>query len=310
MKNTTENRTNITINTTMEEKVMRTERKVTIDIVKETSVAMTHNGLFHCDDIFAASLLRYINPDIKFIRSNTVPSDFDGIVFDVGGGKYDHHQDGSEVRGEGGVKYAAFGLLWKDLGEELLGDDSYTEDELWIEQIDHCDNTGEGRGPLQYLFGSLNPCIGTDQTPDSQFEIAVQIATTLLTARIESILAKQRTRKELQEYINNSNDRVLVMEHFVPWQTRNVCDEFRFVIYPSNRTEGEWTVQSVPFKLGVNESVLMSVNMYNEFISGENPEISFMHKNRFIAQCKTKHYAIMLARLAWSEYKEMGWRNE
>lgn len=313
MKNT-ETRTNVTTtNTTtnMEDgKMNRTDSKLTIDMVRNTTTALTHNGTFHCDDIFAASLLRYINPKIKFIRSNNVPENFDGIVFDVGGGRYDHHQEGAEVRKCSKIKYAAFGLLWRDLGSELLGDDFDTEDELWVQSIDHTDNTGEGKGPLQYLFGSLNACIGTTQTADGQFELAVQIATTLLTARIESILAKQRTRKELQYYVNKSTDHVLVMEKFIPWQTRITCDLFRFVIYPSNRTPGEWTVQAVPFDPGKNESVLFPLHMYNEYISGENSEISFMHKNRFICQCKTKHYAIMLARLAWAEYKERGWKNE
>lgn len=310
--NRTENANTVANNTlNMEDKDMmnRTDNKVTVDLVKATETALTHNGQFHVDDIFSAALLRYINPNIKFIRANVVPSDFDGIVFDVGGGQYDHHQEGAEIR-PNCIKYAAFGLLWRDLGEELLGDDSYTEDELWIESIDHCDNTGEGRGPLQYLFGAMNPCIGTDQTPDSQFELAVKVATILLTARINSILAKQKTREELKGYINKSNDRVLVMEHFVPCQTTTVCTEFRFVVYPSNRTEGEWTVQSVPFSPGKNESVLFPVHMYEEYISGDNPEISFMHKNRFISQCRTKSYAIMLARLAWAQYKERGWKNE
>lgn len=313
MKNNT--RANATVNTNtanvMEENTMtNTERKVTVDLVKVTNVALTHNGLFHCDDVFSAALLRYINPDIKFVRSNTVPEDFNGIVFDVGGGRYDHHQEGAKVREDSKVKYAAFGLLWNDLGFEILGDDSYLEDELWVQSMDHSDNTGEGRGPLQYLFGAMNPCIGTDQTPDSQFELAVKVATILLTARINSILAKQKMREELKGYINKSNDRVLVMEHFVPWQTTTVCTEFRFVVYPSNRTVGEWTVQSVPFKPGTNDSTLLPTKMYDEFISGENPEISFIHKNRFICQCRTKSYAVMLARLAWAEYKERGWKNE
>ena len=312
MKNDTRtdaNINNVNVETMEEKKMIKTENRVTVDLVKSTSIALTHNGQFHVDDIFSAALLRYINPEISFVRTNTIPSDFNGIVFDVGGGKYDHHQEGAEVRSNG-VKFAAFGLLWRDLGSEILGDDSELEDELWVQAIDYSDNTGEGKGPIQFLFGALNPCINTNQTPDEQFELAVQIATALLTARINSIIAKQKTREELQQYIENSSDHILVMDNFVPWQTRTTCDEFRFVIYPSNRTEGEWTVQSVPFSPGTNESALMPAQMYNEFISGQNPEISFMHKNRFIAQCKTKHYAIMLARLAWAEYKERGWRNE
>ena len=40
-----------------------------------------------------------------------VPDDFDGIVYDVGGGMFDHHQEPRETR-PNGVPYAAFGLLF------------------------------------------------------------------------------------------------------------------------------------------------------------------------------------------------------
>ena len=49
-----------------------------------------------------------------------MPDDFEGVVFDIGRGQYDHHQKNSRIR-ENGVPYAAFGLLWEALGEEILG---------------------------------------------------------------------------------------------------------------------------------------------------------------------------------------------
>ena len=49
-----------------------------------------------------------------------MPEEYDGIVFDIGRGRYDHHQRDSRVR-ENGVPYAAFGLLWEELGGEILG---------------------------------------------------------------------------------------------------------------------------------------------------------------------------------------------
>ena len=85
--------------------------------------AFTHSGKFHADDVFSSALLLYLNPEITILRGNKVPEDFDGIVFDIGRGRYDHHQKDSRIR-ENGIPYAAFGLLWnsvpKSWGKSLL----------------------------------------------------------------------------------------------------------------------------------------------------------------------------------------------
>ena len=91
-------------------------------IMEPQAAAFTHGGKFHADDVFSAALLRYLNPDITIERGNRVPEDYKGIVFDIGRGRYDHHQRDSRIR-ENGVPYAAFGLLWEELGVEILGED-------------------------------------------------------------------------------------------------------------------------------------------------------------------------------------------
>ena len=88
-------------------------------IKKKNAKAFTHSGKFHADDVFSYALLLYLNPAITITRGNKVPKDFDGIVFDIGRGKYDHHQRDSRIR-ENGVPYAAFGLLWEELGADIL----------------------------------------------------------------------------------------------------------------------------------------------------------------------------------------------
>lgn len=88
-------------------------------IKKKNAKAFTHSGKFHADDVFSYALLLYLNPAITITRGNKVPKDFDGIVFDIGRGKYDHHQKDSRIR-ENGIPYAAFGLLWEELGKEFL----------------------------------------------------------------------------------------------------------------------------------------------------------------------------------------------
>ena len=80
--------------------------------MKIPAKGFTHGGKFHADDVFSTALLQIVRPDIQVTRGFVVPDDFDGIVYDVGGGMFDHHQEPRETR-PNGVPYAAFGLLWR-----------------------------------------------------------------------------------------------------------------------------------------------------------------------------------------------------
>lgn len=65
-----------------------------------------------------------------------MPEEYDGIVFDIGRGRYDHHQRDSRVR-ENGVPYAAFGLLWEELGSGILGETlAQRFDEEFVQPLD------------------------------------------------------------------------------------------------------------------------------------------------------------------------------
>lgn len=96
-----------------------------------------------------------MNPEIQIERGNQVPENYEGIVFDIGRGAYDHHQKESRVR-ENGVPYAAFGLLWEALGAEILGEDLAAQfDESFVQPLDQNDNTGE-KNELATLIGNFN----------------------------------------------------------------------------------------------------------------------------------------------------------
>lgn len=125
-------------------------------IRQEHASAFTHSGKFHADDVFSAALLLYLNPEITITRGNKVPEDFEGIVFDIGRGQYDHHQKDSRIR-ENGVAYAALGLLWEALGAEILGEELAQKfDEAFVQPLDNNDNTGE-KNELAALIGNFNP---------------------------------------------------------------------------------------------------------------------------------------------------------
>ena len=206
------------------------------EIKKKDAKAFTHGGKFHAEDEFSSALLLYINPEIVISRGNKVPEDFDGIVFDIGRGRYDHHQKDSRVR-ENGVPYAAFGLLWEVLGKEILGEELAEKmDESFIQPLDINDNTGE-KNELATLIGNFNPPWDAKGGSDEAFFQAVSVAGMILENKFEryrgNARADQRVEQVLEEH--NPKDRILVLPEFIPCQKALAETEIAFVIFPSNR---------------------------------------------------------------------------
>ena len=76
---------------------------------------ITHGGVFHADDVMATVILEKVFGDVTVCRVLEVPEKLNSnvIVYDIGGGKWDHHQKGGNgARKNGskiGVPYAAAG---------------------------------------------------------------------------------------------------------------------------------------------------------------------------------------------------------
>ena len=164
-------------------------------IQKENAAAFTHGGKFHADDVFSAALLLHFNPKLTIQRGNRVPEEFDGIVFDIGRGEYDHHQKDSRIR-ENGAPYAAFGLLWEALGTEILSP-KMTEcfDEKFVQPLDNNDNTGE-KNELASLIGMFNPVWDDNRRSDAAFFEAVTIAGRILEHKWERFRADERMEQQ------------------------------------------------------------------------------------------------------------------
>jgi uncharacterized UPF0160 family protein len=90
---------------------------------------VTHNGKFHSDEIFGVAVLQLVYgiEHLEIIRTrDQIQIDKADIVLDVGGvydpalQRFDHHQVGGPVR-ENGLPYAAFGLVWREYGENVTG---------------------------------------------------------------------------------------------------------------------------------------------------------------------------------------------
>jgi uncharacterized UPF0160 family protein len=254
-----------------------------MEIIKK---AFTHGGKFHADDVFSGALLRILYPEIQIIRGFEVPEDFEGIVFDIGHGVYDHHQQDRRVR-ENGIPYAAFGLLWERFGEELIGMEAAKKlDVRFIQDMDLADNTGCYHA-LSDLISSYNPSWDSEKAADVCYEEALTVAKSLLEHKIESSKGIARAEVEVKGALENNIPPILVLNRFAPWKNWVIETEYKFVIYPSKR--GGYNVQGVPLsddtqelKCPLPQSWRGLINEELEAVSGIKG-LTFCHNSGFLA---------------------------
>ena len=137
------------------------------------------------------------------------------IIYDIGSGKYDHHQKGSEVR-ENGIPYATFGLLWREIRPILVGQyKADLFDQTFVQVIDHTDNTGEGN-PLSETISTFNLDQNEEVIGKSNWIYAVDFAHLVLQQYIKSIRAKLAAAAEVIQFIKKSDGNIVVLEQYVP----------------------------------------------------------------------------------------------
>lgn len=274
------------------------------------NTALTHSGKFHADDVFSAALLKLLNPSIHIVRVFDIPKDFDGLAFDIGYGRYDHHQDDSELR-DNGVPYAAFGLLWRDFGETLLkkvgcpptlaAEEAARFDGGFIQSLDYSDNTGH-ENPLSGIISDFNPRWDSDDAPDQRFEDAVHFAMTVMNRKLENILSVHRATTLVETALRAAKDNIVVLPRFAPWRKVLVPSDAVFVVYPAQR--GGYSAQVIPED---TETKAPKCNFPEEWAGQRERELArisgittltFCHKGRFLISAGTLDDTIKACQLA------------
>lgn len=263
--------------------------------------AFTHGGRFHADDVFSAALLTYLYPDIRIERGFSVPESFDGIVFDIGFGKYDHHQREKEIRGNE-VPYAAFGLLWREYGEGILGKEQAEKfDETFVQPLDLADNTGT-RNELADMIAVFNP--DWDETEDTNqcFNKAKGIALQILERKFIYLKGEAKADKIVTKAMEKAENHILVLEKFVPWKKQLIGTDIYFVIFPSQR--GGYCAQGVPIETDSTELKYPFLEQW----CGKNQEelrtisgidtLNFCHNGGFLIATETIEDAIKACRMS------------
>ena len=275
-------------------------------IKKVPDEAMTHNGRFHADDVFSAALLKILNPNIRIERGPFVPPGYAGMVFDLGGGEFDHHGERRLFR-ENGVQYASFGLLWKKYGSTLVSQrEAQKFDKTFVQPLDQQDNNG-GTNMLCRAITQANPKWDEEEDADACFFKAVGFAQYILDNEIRSMHSTEHAEETVLECLRNQENGIVVLPKGMPWKALLIPSEAIYVVYPSPR--GGYNAQAVPRFLESQECK----KLFPVEWRGKNSELSeltgindlvFCHTHGYLLGANSKEAAVEACQ------KSIGWNKE
>lgn len=238
------------------------------------NAVITHGGCFHADDVMATVILskafEFLRKDFLVCRVFKVPKNVKNqIVYDIGGGRFDHHQKGGNGVRINGVPYASCGLIWKVYGNMVIKtylqkngmpEESQTIYAIWkkidkglIQGIDAFDN---GKFPLSdypvqnmnisHIISTFNPNWDSEETSDEGFVKACDFAEIVLNNLLNKSISELKAREVVEEAIEKSHDHIMVLDKFAPCTNyilsskNEKAKDIFFVIYPSNRIGYNW----------------------------------------------------------------------
>lgn len=298
--------------------------KIRITKDRKEANCITHNGKFHCDEVFATVIFSKILPEVMVYRTNEIdnPSE-NAYVYDIGEGEFDHHQLGGNGERANGVKYASCGLAWKKFGRDIIAkyeaeEAEYVYEKMDVELFQGIDAVDNGQIPkskemykintLSDLIADFNPTWEESCKEDEQFLKAVNVAEMILDNKIKNIISKSKAKDQIEQAIENSADGILVLNKFLPWrefvlESKNEkASQINFVVFPSNR-EG-YNIYTVPENGDTYESRKLFPEKWAGLRGQKLQEVTgvktakFCHNGRFICVTATKEDAIKLAKIA------------
>ncbi len=299
-------------------------------------VLVTHNGKFHCDEVFAYAVLRQAlgvhlpGVDHRLVRTRDadVIAGGDlvwdvGLVFDPATRRFDHHQRGAPERPDG-TPFSAAGLVWQVYGRQtvaaLLREGGHADDALAgavaacldesvVRRIDEIDNgfaPGQDRLGLASMIGDFNP--GWDRprdaaAEDTAFLDAAALAEGVLRRRVGAVRARLQAEAAVVAAHGASSDpRVLELDRNMPWKDAVFAHALPvlYAVYPVSN--GNWMVDTMPPDPA---SFAQRLPLPEAWAGLPEPELVqatgvadavFVHLRRFVGAAGSRAGAVAMAR--------------
>lgn len=308
---------------------------------------VTHSGTFHADDVLSTVILsKYLGGTITVERignfSESTEREFRRreamrkhpvIVYDIGGGKYDHHQEGGNGTRENGIPYSSVGLVWRDFGINLLSK-TFPNNSDWvnnyilnfvdqnlIQGIDAYDNNilptlDFPAQPMNFseIIQNFNPrWDNQSEDSDAAFLQAVSCAEVIFDKIIQTALSKAITQEMVESSINSATNGIMVFDKSIgleEWEeaffssTNKKTDEIMYAIFPFR---GEYRVWGIPEKLHSENprkpfpDSWKNASFFLKYYKNVPDDALYCHPSGTLATAKSLETAMQLANLAMKE---------
>jgi uncharacterized UPF0160 family protein len=271
----------------------------------------THDGSFHADEVFAIAVLGLLDEPVEIIRTRDrdllagadVRVDV-GFRYDPGAGDFDHHQRDFDVVRDNGVRYASFGLIWREFGGRVCDGDQDVADTVDATLVQPVDANDTGQQLTKPLIDGVHPMtvngvIGgfnahwdetlTAEQERERFDAAVALAEGIVAREVGSAASGRRAERLVREAIAAAADpRLIELPANSPWKQVLVpaAPDALFVIYPKRQGFG---LEAVPRQLGSFENRRDLPAAWGG-LEGDDlvavtgvPDALFCHAKRFLA---------------------------
>lgn len=255
------------------------------EVVKDPAEAncVTHAGTFHADEVMATAILIHYSltpagkeqfPNgIRLYRASDIQNiNTDVLMYDIGGGEFDHHTKDSLQYRPNKIPYASCGLIWRKFGKHIAdawGINPELIDKSICEGIDARDNgrhissnigiPGIYSPPVRVqtlTFSDIVFAMNTNYTePPNLAEIlfreAVMMATKILDRELKKTEAEKAAKLHISDMIrktaDSENPDIMIMDIFVPWKPTllETNTNIKAVIYKSPREGYQWMLAPI-----------------------------------------------------------------
>ena len=289
-------------------------------------VIATHDGSFHADEVFAVAALSLLGDPVEVVRTRDrellAAADLRvdvGFRDDARAGDFDHHQRGFEAGRANGVRYASFGLVWREFGARICDGDAEVAaavDETLVQTVD-ANDTGQrltetlidGVRPFTIgaVIGGFNAGWDESLSPEQsrdRFDAALALARDILVREIAAAASGRRAERIVRAAIGAATDpRVVELTVNAPWKRVLVpgTAEALFVIYPKRQGFG---LEAVPVALGSFENRRDLPAAWGGLEGADLVAVTgvddalFCHAKRFLAVASSHEGITRLAELA------------
>jgi uncharacterized UPF0160 family protein len=289
----------------------------------------THDGSFHADEVFAIAALGLLGEPIEIIRTRDrdVLAGADvrvdvGFRYNPSTGDFDHHQRDFDGVRDNDVRYASFGLIWREYGVRVCDGDQEVADAVDASLVQGVDANDTGQLLAETLIDgayalTINGVIGgfngrwdETLTPEQErlrFDEALDLARGVVAREVLSAASGRRAVRVVREAIAAAADpRLIELPVNAPWKQVLVPEAPAavYVIYPKRQGFG---LEAVPRELGSFENRRDLPAAWGG-LEGEDlvavtgvPDAVFCHAKRFLVVASSREGIEALARLALAE---------